>query len=99
MAMAAHAAIPAVRDNRRDGQQWVASSRSAPAQRSKFQLIHTKTMLGSPHGNLDRRTPMTLATKGAAEADWRGRLRRDGYAQFPNLCPAPLVWAARAAID
>ena len=42
---------------------------------------------------------MTLATEGPAEADWRGRLRRDGYAQFPNLCPAPLVRAARAAID
>ena len=40
-----------------------------------------------------------MATEGAAEADWRGRLRRDGYAQFPNLCSAPLVRAARAAID
>jgi hypothetical protein len=42
---------------------------------------------------------MTMATEAAAEANWRGRLRRDGYAQFPNLCPAPLVRAARAAID
>jgi Phytanoyl-CoA dioxygenase (PhyH) len=38
---------------------------------------------------------MTLPT----ERDWRISLRRDGYAQFPSLCPSPLVRAARAAID
>jgi hypothetical protein len=42
---------------------------------------------------------MTLATKTLAEEDWRSRLRRDGYTRFLNLCPAPLVRAARAAID
>ena len=42
---------------------------------------------------------MTLAAEAAAEEDWRRSVRRDGYARFPNLCPAPLVRAARAAID
>src|SRR5712692_2354206 len=31
--------------------------------------------------------------------DWRARLKRDGYAYFPKLCPQALVMAARAAID
>lgn len=31
--------------------------------------------------------------------DWRTRLKRDGYALFPRLCPNVLVDAARAAID
>ena len=44
-------------------------------------------------------SPMTLAAEAAAEEDWRRSVRRDGYARFPNLCPAPLVRAARAAID
>lgn len=31
--------------------------------------------------------------------DWQERLKRDGYALFPGLCPPPLIAAARAAID
>lgn len=31
--------------------------------------------------------------------DWRTHLRAEGYAHFPGLVPAPLVEAARAAID
>jgi hypothetical protein len=31
--------------------------------------------------------------------DWQTRLKRDGYAHFPRLCPDALVAAARAAID
>jgi hypothetical protein len=42
---------------------------------------------------------MMFATEAAAEADWRNSLQRDGYARFPGLCPAPLVQAAREAID
>ena len=30
---------------------------------------------------------------------WQAQLKRDGYAHFPLLCPAPLVAAARDAID
>jgi phytanoyl-CoA dioxygenase PhyH len=41
---------------------------------------------------------MTLIAKAFGQ-DWRRSLRRDGYARFPNLCPAPLVTAARVAID
>src|SRR5260370_26271713 len=34
-----------------------------------------------------------------ADDDWRARLRRDGYALFPGLCPQRIVRAARFAID
>lgn len=42
---------------------------------------------------------MSEPKQAAAAEDWRVRLRRDGYAVFPRLCPEALVAAARAAID
>jgi hypothetical protein len=43
---------------------------------------------------------MTTIGSGSGDPqDWRTRLRREGYAQFPNLCPEALVAAARSAID
>ena len=35
----------------------------------------------------------------AQDGDWRARLKREGYAQFPGLCPNSLMVAARAMID
>ena len=37
--------------------------------------------------------------KAARDRNWRVRLKREGYVQFPGLCPASLVAAARDAID
>src|SRR5260370_37015877 len=42
---------------------------------------------------------MPAQARHSGAEDWHGRLKRDGYACFPRLCPEALVAAARAAID